>query len=558
MLLLLSTITLANDSFYPDEGDRRLSISALKAEGSILGRSGRLLLALRDPSNLSYLSKISGVASVQPLRGTVISLSLQADIDDLALARKLHADPLIAWVHPDLILPIRLHTMPNDPFVADEWHVEHIDLPLAWDYASGAGQIIAVVDSGVQVGHPDLRLLPGVDLLGDDTDPTPDDGNGHGTSVAGVAASIGNNSLGTAGAAWNAEVYPVRMIGGATTNQDVYDAITGSVDAGAGVVNNSWGFGSGCVSIPLTRTFEAMFDYAEQQGRGGLGTVVTFAAGNDGCDIVDNEFLSDSTAFVVAAVQRDDQRAGYSSFGEAVDIAAPTGLLTTDLVPDGYGSYRDEDAFADGFGGTSAATPVVSGVIALMLEANPRLTAAQVREVLCQTATRIDLPNATYNADGHSIYYGCGMVDAGAAVATVANTAPGLPVLTHPLDVAYEGRILLGWEPASDADDDILGYELGWSMDGGEEVLIQVGESSSYNLDATTIPLGASIQWRLRALDTWGPGEWTEKAVFSYSPIPIETSELPGEDPGGCRHIGGTGFWAVGVALALLRRRIPR
>ena len=139
MLLLLSTITLANDSFYPDEGDRRLSISALKAEGSILGRSGRLLLALRDPSNLSYLSKISGVASVQPLRGTVISLSLQADIDDLALARKLHADPLIAWVHPDLILPIRLHTMPNDPFVADEWHVEHIDLPLAWDYASGAG-----------------------------------------------------------------------------------------------------------------------------------------------------------------------------------------------------------------------------------------------------------------------------------------------------------------------------------------------------------------------------------------------------------------------------------
>ncbi len=559
MLLLLSITALAaDDSFYPDEGDRQLSISALQAEGSILGRSGRLLLALRDPSDLSYLSKISGVSQVRRLRGEVISLSLHPGTDDLALARKLHADPHIAWVHPDLILPLRLHTVPNDPFVADEWHVEHIDLPLAWDYASGAGQIIAVVDSGVQVGHPDLRLLPGVDLLGDDTDPTPDDGNGHGTSVAGVAASIGNNSLGTAGVAWDAEVYPVRMIGGATTNQDVYDAITGSVDAGAAVVNNSWGFGSGCVSIPLTRTFEAMFDYAEVRGRGGLGTVVTFAAGNDGCDIVDNEFLSDSTAFVVAAVERDDQRAGYSSFGEAVDIAAPTGLLTTDLIPNGYGSYRDEDAFADGFGGTSAATPVVSGVVALMIEANPRLTAAQVREVLCQTATRIDLPLAAYNADGHSIYYGCGMVDAGAAVATVASQPPGLPVLTHPLEEAYEGRILLGWEPAPDADDDILGYELGWSLAGGEEIQVQLGKVLSYDLSGAGIPLGSELHWRLRAYDTWGPGEWTEEAVFSYVPIPMETSELPGEDPGTCQHGGGVGVWAAGAALPLLRRRIRR
>ncbi|HNC96989.1 MAG TPA: S8 family serine peptidase, partial [Myxococcota bacterium] len=372
MLLLILNTLAADDSFYPNEGDRRLSLSALQAEGSILGRSGRLLLSLRDPAEVGYLSQIKEVAHIQPLRGDVYSLSLRPGTDDLALARKLHADPHIAWVHPDLILPLRLLSVPNDPFVADEWHVEHIDLPLAWDYASGEGQIIAVVDSGVQVGHPDLRLLPGVDLLDDDTDPTPDDGNGHGTSVSGVAASIGNNSLGTAGVAWAAEVYPVRMIGGATTNQDVYDAITGSVDAGAGVVNNSWGFGRGCVSIPLTRTFEAMFDYAELRGRGGLGTVVTFAAGNDGCDIVENEFLSDSTALVVAAVERDDHRAGYSSFGEAVDIAAPTGLLTTDLSPNGYGSYQGEDAFADGFGGTSAATPVVSGVVALMLQANPR------------------------------------------------------------------------------------------------------------------------------------------------------------------------------------------
>ncbi|HNC99055.1 MAG TPA: S8 family serine peptidase, partial [Myxococcota bacterium] len=222
----------------------------------------------------------------------------------------------------------------------------------------------------------------------------------------------------------------------------------------------------------------------------------------------------------------------------------------------GYGSYQGEDAFADGFGGTSAATPVVSGVVALMLQANPRLTAAQVREVLCQTATRIDLPTAAYNADGHSIYYGCGMVDAGAAVATVANQPPGLPVLSHPLEEAYEGRILLGWEPAPDADDDILGYELAWSLAGGEETQVQLGKVLSYDLSAAGIPVGSEVHWRLRAYDTWGPGEWTEEAVFSYIPTPTETTRVPGEQPGSCGHSPGGGLGAALAGLALLRRRM--
>ena len=545
----------ADDRFFPDEGGRMLSLQSLIDQGSALGRTGRLLLALRDRADLPALLAIPGVAQVTPLRGEVISLRLQPGTDDLDLARRLHADPRVAWVHPDLLLPIRLDSAPDDPMLSGEWHIEHIDAPLAWDFASGAGQIIAVVDSGVQTDHPDLRVLPGVDLLDDDTDPTPSDGNGHGTCVAGVAAGMGDNAYGTAGLAWGAEVYPVRLIGGATSNQDVYDAITGSVDAGASVINNSWGYGSGCPVIAMNRTFTSMFEYAEAQGRGGLGSVVTFAAGNENCDIVDNEFLATPTLIVVAAVERDDERAGYSSYGDSVDIAAPTGLLAADMIPGGYGSYEEDDAFADGFGGTSAATPVVSGVVALMISANPRLTAAQIREVICQTATRIDLPLAGYDADGHSPWYGCGLIDAGAAVASVANAPPGVPIPTLPAGAAYEGRILLAWEAAADADGDILGYDVAWEVDGAETVERVAGLSA--DLSAAGIGIGDIMTWRVRAVDTWGAGEWSEERQFSYEEAPVEvTVEVEKVEPTACAYGGaGAGWGLAGIIFARLRRR---
>ena len=147
------------------------------------------------------------------------------------------------------------------------------------------------------------------------------------------------------------------------------------------------------------------------------------------------------------------------------------------------------------------------------------------------------------------------MVDAGAAVATVANGAPGLPVLLYPIEEAYEGRILLGWDPAADADDDVLGYELAWSLSGEEENLVQIGNVTHYDLGAAGIPLESEVHWRLRAFDAWGPGAWTEEAVFSYIPVPMETHEVAGEDPGSCQVAGGSSLWLGLGALGLLRWR---
>ena len=87
-----------------------------------------------------------------------------------------------------------------------------------------------------------------------------------------------------------------------------------------------------------------------------------------------------------------------------------------------------------------------------------------------------------------------------------------------------------------------------------EEVLVQTGNVTSYDLGTAGIPLGAEVHWRLRAYDAWGPGEWTEEAVFSYAPVPVEIKKIPGEQPGSCQHGGGPAPW-LGLLGILLRRR---
>ncbi len=274
-----------------------VSFGALLASGSVQGRTGRLLVQSDDPAALltrSDVSRIevrpSGLVWVWPARG----------VDDLTLARALHGQPGIGWVNPDLILPTQPHTLPDDPFYPDQWHLDNtgqggrtpgvdINAPRAWERVTGAGVLIAIIDTGMVLDHPDLRVTAGYDYIDDDADPTPTSGDmsadPHGTCAGGVAAAAGNNGLGVAGVAWGADLYAIRLIGGGASLSSIYDAFIEAVDAGAGVVNNSWGWGDSCADIRNYAVFRDMFEYAETEGRGGLGTVVVFSAGNGACDI---------------------------------------------------------------------------------------------------------------------------------------------------------------------------------------------------------------------------------------------------------------------------------
>lgn len=555
LVFALLPAALADDTFHPGAGPDAVSYGDLLARGVVRGRTGRLLVR----GDAAEVAKVSGVAQVTTLRGGLLRVSVAPGADDLAVARALHGRPGVDFAVPDLLLPLVPATLPDDPWLGEEWHLENtgqggrvedvdVDATLAWTFATGAGQRIAVLDSGVQVDHPDLLVVPGHDYLGDDDDPTPDtsDAGPHGTGCAGIAAATGDNGYGVAGVAWEAEVYAIRLIGGESSSQDLYDAFVEAVDAGAGVLSNSWGFGTSCETIPNYAVFGEMFDYAEHEGRDGLGAVVAFAAGNGGCDIAGDGMLANRELVVVAAVEGTDQRASYSSYGDAVDIAAPTALLTTDITPGGYGSYADDDAFMDGFSGTSGATPVVAGVVALMLEANPRITAAEVREVLCATAVRIDEELAAYDAEGRSPYYGCGRIDAGAAVATVANGAPAAPVPRLVAETVPAERVILAWDPAADPDGDVLGYDVSWTVD---------GDAHAETTTATRLDLsgrqaeGAVVTWTVTAVDPWGPGA-------TSAPVTFTVEEAEEEETGGCAVAPGAGGMAgVLLAVAALSRR---
>lgn len=566
-LLLASPAHAEDDHFHPGSGPETVSYAALLRSGAVLGRSGHLLVGSNDAA---AVRAVPGVDRVEGMPGGVLRVHPAPGTSDLALARTLHALPGVRWVNPDLILPLSPRNLPDDPLLADEWHLDNvgqggrtvdvdINAPLAWEHASGTGQLIAVIDSGVELLHPDLRVHPGHDYIDRDDDPSPDESSSgpHGTACAGVAAGAGDNAYGVAGVAWGADVYAIRLIGGSTSLDDLYSAFVEAVDAGAGVLSNSWGFGESCEPVQNYGTFGDMFNYAEDEGRGGLGSVVVFAAGNGGCDIADDGMLNHKKLLVVAAIEGNDRRAWYSSYGDAVDLAAPTGLLTTDIQVGGYGSYNGDEAYADGFSGTSASTPVVAGVVALMMEANPRLSAAQIREVLCATAVRNDVASADYDEDGRSAWYGCGRVDAGAAVAAVADHAPEAPVPT-PLPSPSEARVQLVWSAAPDADGDLVRHELAWWVDGTSEAdatPIAV-EGLAYSLTGQ-VAAGDHFSWKVRGVDPWGPGPWSVSTSVAVDAVPQPPeAETPAAAPDrGCTSSPSTAVGATPVVLLLLRRR---
>ena len=555
--VLLSMILIApasaEDWFYPDA---TLHQAAIPPDW---GRTGAVLVRVEsaqspplhpDVAHIEWLTRQPAVAR----------LTLSPGVDDLALSRELHARDEVHWAHPDFILPLTVHSLPSDPFVDSQWHLENtgqsgapgtdINAATAWQYATGFGQIISIIDSGVDADHPDLAVIGELDVIDGDTDSYPENDNAHGTACAGLAASIGNNDEGGAGVAYDAEIFGVRFIG-ANSASAFYDAFTDSVDAGATVLSNSWGSSAACDGYSLPSSYHAAMDYAETDGRGGLGAAVVFAAGNDNCDISMDGFLVYDTVVAVAALSSGDVRESYSSFGTPVDIAAPSGgLITTDLTGDvGYGSYSDDNNYTGGMSGTSAAAPLVAGVFALMFEANERLTIADARDVMCQTATRIDVIDAEYDSAGWSPYYGCGRVDAGAAVAAVANVAPEAPASTVPDTAAYEDRIWLDWTDAVDADSDRLTYRVTWWVDDDDPVEVIV-DGLSLELTGEAVA-EQTISWHVTAIDLWGDGIQSDEYTLSVSARP---TPAPVEEAGGCQAVGGGVWWLALLPLAGRRR----
>lgn len=378
----------------------------------------------------------------------------------IALAAAIQGRPGVHSAEP---LLARLWTkmfVPNDTLFANQWHLLNtgqngalagmdINVTNVWDRFRGTGITIGIVDDGLQGSHPDLtnnyNASLGLDVNDGDFDPSPNTTNDfHGTAVGGVAAARGNNNLGVSGVAFEATLAGIRFSGGPATFVQVGQCLTHSNQA-IQVYNNSWGASSSYIDLfPLPVAISNALVSGTQNGRGGLGSVFIFSSGNDGSrggngnysGIANNVFV-----LPVAALNDRLARASYSTPGAHLVISAPAGndatrlqgTTTTDLVgDDGYNTstttdpleYSDRD-YTSRFNGTSSAAPVVSGVVALMLQANPGLGWRDVKEILIRSATKNDPTNTGWatNAAGFrfSHDFGAGLINAGAAVALATN-----------------------------------------------------------------------------------------------------------------------------------------
>jgi len=233
-------------------------------------------------------------------------------------------------------------------------------------------------------------------------------------------------------------------------------------------------------------------------------------------------------------------------------------MATTDIIgPPGYGSLDGDNDYIDDFNGTSASAPVISGVYALMFAVNERLTAAEARDVMCDTAVRMDLEGGEWDENGWSQWYGCGRVDAGAAVRAVYNEGPpDAPVIEGPIGDVEEGRVLLEWTVPEDPDGDRLTYKLKWWVTGDpDNDRNEVTDRPWLDL-SEELPVGAEITYKVRALDMWGSGEWSLEQ--SLSVVRPEVQEIQVEDQrGGCTVAPTHSMPAIAI-LAILMAGIRR
>jgi len=337
---------------------------------------------------------------------------------------------------------------PNDPYFDDQWHLnnsgqtngkvgEDARVMGVWNSYNGSGVVISVIDDGVEHSHPDLApnylSQHSYDWCGEDPDPNPNSWDGHGTAVAGVAAGAGNNSIGVTGAAFGAWIAGHRLIACGFSDSTSADALSYDNDD-IDIYSNSWGpFDSGNIlEGPGPITIAAIED-SVYNGRLGLGNIYTWAAGN-GLDVDDNSnydgYANSRYSIAVAAITHYGDQSWYSEPGANILVTAHSnggspnyeGITTTDIT--GSGGYSGGDVTHD-FGGTSSATPLVSGVIALVLEANPVLTWRDVQNILVHSSRKNDANDSSWNLNGagHDVShkFGFGAVDASAAVSLAEN-----------------------------------------------------------------------------------------------------------------------------------------
>jgi serine protease len=459
------------------------------------GRLRPRLMALEHVA-LTQQQRFSRLGSAGGRRLQLKDPELRARWETLMTIKALRREPGIVSAEPNY--EVWAMATPDDEAYPFQWHYPLINLPAAWDLTTGEpGVIVAVIDTGILSGHPDLagQLVAGYDFVsneqfagdGNGIDSNPEDpGDGgrfgnssfHGTHVSGTVAAASDNGIGVAGVAWNARVMPVRVLGvdGGGTSYDVEQGIrfaaglpndSGTLPAQrADIINLSLG------GAPFSQATQSLFNEARA-----AGVMVVASAGNESSSIPSYP-ASYSGVISVSAVDAQRRATSYSNFGSLIDIAAPGGDNGVDITGDGYpdgvlstggtttnaGNIKFVYPF---FTGTSMASPHVAGVLALMKSVNPDLTPADVDTLLLQGKLTDDL-----GAAGRDDRYGHGLINAQSAVVAALEATGNSPAENPHLGAS---STLLNFGSAAETLNLVL-----QNNGGGELAILELTSSESW------------------------------------------------------------------------------
>ncbi|HXV38590.1 MAG TPA: S8 family serine peptidase [Nitrosopumilaceae archaeon] len=366
---------------------------------------GRLLVKFNDGISVDVQNWILGKQGVE-IETSMTQINTQVlKVPENAIIKmksKLEKINGVEYVETDSIIEPTI--MPNDKDFPKQWHLSKINAASAWDVSRGNSEtIIAVIDTGFDLDHPDLadKFTVGYNVLTGSSDVLPHP-CGHGTKTAGITAAMTNNDLGVAGMGWNNKILPIKVIGDrcwSTTSALAY-AVIYAADHGAKVANLSWEINDG------DRTITNAAKYMNR-----AGGVVIASSGNSGQEIKSRD---NPSIISVGATRQDDSLASFSSRGNYVDFTAPgfniwtTCICVRDIITNSTGTYYITDYYGSA-SGTSFSAPIVSGIAGLIYSEQPNITPKGVYEILKKSA--IDL-----GVSGYDTSFGWGRIDASKAL----------------------------------------------------------------------------------------------------------------------------------------------
>lgn len=400
---------------------------------------GEIVVNFKDDLSSEEIQKIANKYGIQLVYNSIFSKhealtrfsKAVLNPDDLQrLLQALATEGVVEYTEPNYLY--QAYMVPNDPFYDKQWNMKQVNMPEAWEKATGKGVIVAVIDTGVAYeDYKDKKgtyhraedlahttFVEGYDFIDDDAHPNDD--NGHGTHVAGTIAQSTNNEVGVAGIAYEATIMPLKVLDrfGIGNISDISEAVVYAADHGAQVINLSLGgfFGS--------KTLRDAMAYANSKG-----VTIVCAAGNSGRRGVSYP-ASDPHCIGISALGPDRTLAPYSSYGPEIDLAAPGGDTSkspTNGILQNTISYMDptKDGY-EYFQGTSMAAPHVVGVAALVISLGVK-GPEEVEKLLKTTAVKHTEAGQPHTGEGQlqrvapmgenwNEKYGAGMLNAAAAV----------------------------------------------------------------------------------------------------------------------------------------------